>query len=166
MREYVRDRERLEHIAEAIDRILAFADGKTKEELEADTLKYYGVVKNIEIVGEAAYKLTNAFCRLHPETPWKHITRMRHVLVHDYYQINPVEVWKVIAEDMLQLRNQIERYLTETDWEAWEKKEAVIVEATTNKNLEQTARRMKAKGYSVADIADITGLSVDEIEGL
>lgn len=65
MREYVRDRERLEHIIEAIDRILSFAAGKTKEELEADNLKYYGVVKNIEIVGEAAYKLTNAFCRQH-----------------------------------------------------------------------------------------------------
>ena len=166
MREYVRDRERLEHIVEAIDRILAFAEGKTKEELEADNLKYYGVVKNIEIVGEAAYKLTNAFCRQHPETPWKHITRMRHVLVHDYYQINPVEVRKVIAEDLRPLRNQIERYLTETDWEAWEKNEAVIVETTTNKNLEQTARRMKAKGYPAADIADITGLSVDEIESL
>ena len=75
MREYVRDRERLEHMVEAIDRILDFAVGKAKEDLETDTLKYYGVVKNIEIVGEAAYKLTNAFCRQHPETPWKHITK-------------------------------------------------------------------------------------------
>lgn len=166
MREYVRDRERLEHIVEAIDRILNFADGKTKEELETDNLKYYGVVKNIEIVGEAAYKLTNAFCRQHPETPWKHITRMRHVLVHDYYQINPVEVWKVIGEDLRSLRDQVASYLSETDWEAWEKNEAVIVETTTSKNLEQTARRMKAKGFSVLDIIEITGLSEDEIEKL
>ena len=166
MREYVRDRERLEHMVEAIDRILAFAEGKTKEELEADNLKYYGVVKNIEIVGEAAYKLTNAFCRQHPETPWKHITRMRHVLVHDYYQINPIEVWKVIGEDLHPLRDQVARYLSETDWKAWEKNEAVIVETTTTKNLEQTARRMKAKGFSVLDITEITGLSEDEIEKL
>ena len=166
MREHVRDRERLEHIVEAIDRILEFAEGKTKEELEADNLRYYGVVKNIEIVGEAAYKLTNAFCRQHPETPWKHITRMRHVLVHDYYQINPIEVWKVINEDLHSLRDKIYRYLTETDWESWEKSEAVIIEATTNKNLEQTARRMKAKGYATTEIADITGLSVDDIESL
>lgn len=166
MREYVRDRERLEHMVEAIDRILAFAEGKTREELEADNLKYYGVVKNIEIIGEAAYKLTNAFCRQHPETPWKHITRMRHVLVHDYYQINPIEVWKVIGEDLHPLRDQVARYLSETDWEAWEKNEAVIVETTTTKNLEQTARRMKTKGFAVSDITDITGLSADEIEKL
>ncbi len=92
MRENVRDRDRLEHIVEAIDRILAFADGKTKEELEADDLKYYGIVKNIEIIGEATYMLTRAFCVQHPETPWEFIAKMRHVLVHDYYQIEPREV--------------------------------------------------------------------------
>ena len=166
MRETVRDRDRLEHIVEAIDRILAFADGKSQDELDADGLSYYGIVKNIEIIGEAAYKLTHAFCRQHPDTPWKSITRMRHVLVHDYYQIKPSEVWKVITEDLHPLREQVAGYLHETDWEDWEKNEAVIVEATTAKNLEQTARLMKAKGYSVADISDITGLSADDIEEL
>lgn len=88
------------------------------------------------------------------------------MLVHDYYQINPIEVWKVIEEDLQPLHDQIAVYLTDTDWEAWEKNEAVIVETTTNKNLEQTARRMKTKGFAVADISDITGLTADEIERL
>ena len=91
---------------------------------------------------------------------------MRHVLVHDYYQIKPAEVWKVIQEELQPLRNQMARYLSEIDWEAWEKNEAVIVETTTSKNLEQTARRMKAKGYPIKDIADIIGLSTEEIEEL
>lgn len=166
MREYVRDRDRLEHIVEAIDNILNYSSAKTKEELEADKLRYYGIVKNIEIIGEAAYKLTRAFRRQHPDTPWEFITGMRHVLVHDYYQIKPAEVWKVINEDLQPLREQVAHYLNETDWEAWEKDESVIVEATTSKNLEQTARRMKSKGYPIGDIADITGLSSDEIEEL
>lgn len=166
MREYVRDRERLEHIVQAIDRILEFADGKTKEELEADNLKYYGIVKNIEIIGEATYKLTRVFRRQHPDTPWEFITKMRHVLVHDYYQIKATEVWKAINEDLYSLREQTTCYLSETDWEAWEKREDVIVEATTNKNLEQIARRMKAKCYSNEDIADVTGLTAEEISNL
>ena len=45
MRELIRDRDRLEHIVEAIDCILDFANDKTKEELESDKLKYYGIVK-------------------------------------------------------------------------------------------------------------------------
>ncbi len=48
MREPVRDRDRLEHIAEAIDRILNNTVFNTQEELEADNLRYYGIVKNID----------------------------------------------------------------------------------------------------------------------
>lgn len=75
-------------------------------------------------------------------------------------------MWKVIQEELQPLRNQMAQYLSETDWEAWEKNEAVIVETTTSKNLEQTARRMKAKGYPIKDIADIIGISTEEIEEL
>ena len=70
MRELVRDRDRLFHIIEAIDRILDNALGTTLEELENDSLKFYGIVKNIEIIGEAAFKLTKAFRTLH-SLSWK-----------------------------------------------------------------------------------------------
>ena len=166
MRENVRDRDRLEHIVEAIDRILAFADGKTKEELEADDLKYYGIVKNIEIIGEATYMLTRAFCAQHAETPWEFIAKMRHVLVHDYYQINPSEVWAVIQDDLRPLREQVAEYLADTDWDEWEKNEVAITESATHKTLMQTARRMKSKGYEVKEIMSITGLTAEEIEAL
>ena len=166
MRENVRDRDRLEHIVEAIANILDFADGKTKEELEDDKLRYYGIVKNIEIIGEASYKLTHAFCSEHPETPWEFIMKMRHVLVHDYYQISSKEVWKVIKEDLQPLREQVTRYLSDTNWDAWEKNEVVIKESTAHKTLMQTAQRMKADGLPVKQISRYTGLTAEEIEGL
>lgn len=166
MRENVRDRNRLEHIVEAIDRILDFANGKTTEQLEIDKLKYYGIVKNIEIIGEASYKLTRAFCHQHPETPWDFVAKMRHVLVHDYYKIDAKEVWKVINEDLPLLREQVTLYLTQTDWAEWEKNETVIVESAVHKNLVQTARRMKKDGMSVDLISRYTGLSAEEIEEL
>lgn len=166
MREKVKDRDRLEHIIEAIDRILNFADGKTEGELVVDNLKYFGIVKSIEIIGEAAYKLTHAFCRKHPETPWEFIAKMRHVLVHDYYQINSKEVWKVIQEDLHPLREQISRYISETDWTEWEKNEEVLMETTAAKTLVQTAIRMKKDGMDANLISRYTGLPIDEIEGL
>lgn len=166
MRELVRDRDRLEHIVEAIDRILGFATGRTKEELEADNLKYYGIVKNIEIIGEATYKLTRAFCRQHPETPWEFIAKMRHVLVHDYYQIDSEQVWNVIQEDLHPLRNQIAGYLADVDWAEWERNEAAIVESAAHKSLRQTASRMKEDGIPVRQIARYTGISIEEIEDI
>ena len=166
MRENVRDRDRLEHIVEAITNILDFADGKTKEELEADKLRYYGIVKNIEIIGEASYKLTRAFCNQHPETPWDFIAKMRHVLIHDYYQIEPREVWKVIQDDLHPLRDQVAHYLADTDWDEWEKNEVVIKETAVHKSLVQTAIRMKQRDYDINEICKITGLSREEIEAL
>ena len=151
---------------EAITNILDFADGKTKEQMEADKLRYYGIVKNIEIIGEATYKLTRAFCNQHPETPWEFIAKMRHVLVHDYYQIEPREVWKVIRDDLQPLREQVAGYLADTNWDEWEKNEVVITESATHKALMQTASRMKSKGYEVNEIMSITGLTAQEIEAL
>ena len=46
MREVVRDKERLNHILESINRILTFTEGKSKEDLEADSLSFFGIVKN------------------------------------------------------------------------------------------------------------------------
>ena len=122
MREPLRDRSRLEHILEAIERLQTYAGLLSREELETDVLRYYGIVKNIEIVGEAAYKLTAQFKDSHDLTPWRVIEKMRHVLVHDYYQINETEIKYVIEDDLVPLREQIEKYLTETNWAEWEQK--------------------------------------------
>ena len=166
MREPIRDRDRLEHIVEAIDCILEFSNYETKEELEADKLKYFGIVKNIEIIGEAAYKLTRAFCNQHSETPWEFIAKMRHVLVHDYYQIDVNEVWNVICDDLPPLREQVARYIAEVDWKEWEKNEVVIAETATHKSLVQTASRMKRDGMTAKLISRYTGLTEEEIESL
>ena len=120
MREPLRDRGRLEHILETIDRLLNRTEGLTLEDLRRDAIFYYGVVKHIEIVGEAAYKLSLAFREAHPETPWKKIIAMRHVLVHDYYQISDSEVLYVIEDNLRPLREQIAHYLSDTNWEQWE----------------------------------------------
>ncbi len=91
---------------------------------------------------------------------------MRHVLVHDYYQIEPKEVWKVIREDLHPLREQVVCYLADVDWAEWEKNEVVIMETAVHKSLMESARRMKKRGYDVREICMITGLSAEEIEEL
>ena len=98
------------------------AQYKSFDDLPKDKIEYYGIVKNIEIVGEAAYKMTTQFKDSHVSTPWKVIEKMRHVLVHDYYQIDENEIRYVIEDDLRPLREQIEKYLTETNWEQWEQK--------------------------------------------
>ena len=94
---------------------------KSFDEVSKDKLTYYGIVKCIEIVGEATYKLSSQFKNTHLNTPWDEIEKMRHVLVHDYYQIDENEVRYVIEDDLPPLLQQITRYLSETNWDEWEK---------------------------------------------
>ncbi len=166
MREPIKDKIRLEHIHDAINNVLSFTNGKTLDQIENDKILYFAVVKNIEIIGEAAYHLTKAFCQEHPETEWQGIMRMRNVLVHDYYQINLQTVWAIIQYDLPILQEQINRYLIETDWTAWEANEQAIVETAVHKNLIQTASRMKKDGLTIKQISRYTGLSKEEIEDI
>ena len=113
MRERIRDKGRLEHILTAIDNLLEGSKRHTMEEAAADNIIFYGFVKQVEIIGEATYKLTTEFREAHPETPWNKMEGMRHVLVHDYFMISPAKVWLVINNDLPALRPQIERYIAE-----------------------------------------------------
>lgn len=113
MREQVRDKGRLEHILEAIERVFQFTNGITREDFKKDSILYFAVVKNIEIIGEAAYMLSLEFKESHPATDWKVIIAMRHFLVHGYYQVDPNEVWNVITQDLQPLKNQVIEYLIE-----------------------------------------------------
>ena len=124
MRELIKDKRRLEHILDAIDRVLNNTDGMVHDDLHKNDLLYFGIVKCIEIIGEAAYRLTKRFRDSHPETPWDYIIKMRHVLVHDYYQIDDEDIWIVIEDDLKPLKEQIVRYIDQTDWIEWENLES------------------------------------------
>ena len=125
MREPVRDKGRLEHMKDAIERVMNFMTDKSMDDLSDTAIEYYGIVKCIEIVGEAAYKLTPLFKETHPDTPWSVIEKMRHVLEHDYYQIEKSEVKYVVEDDLRPLYEQISQYLSDTNWEEWENQESV-----------------------------------------
>ena len=122
MREPLKDRERLEHILASINRVERYVKEKTFDDFIADDMMYYAVVKNIEMMGEAAKMLTLDFQTSHPDTPWKLVKGMRNYIVHEYFQIDNVVVWEVITKELEPLRKQISKYLAETDWEQWEKK--------------------------------------------
>lgn len=166
MREPLKDRIRLEHIIEAADNISRYTAGKTYEDMVADDMMCYAVVYNILAIGEAAYHLTKAFQREHPETEWDGIMRMRNVLAHDYYKLKLQTVWEVVQHDLPPLREQVARYIADVNWVEWEKNEVVITETATHKSLVQTASRMKKDGLSVSQISRYTGLSDEEIERL
>ena len=113
MREPLRDKERLAHMLAAAERVIRYTSDKTFDDLKADDMMYYAVVKNIEIIGEAANLLSSEFIASHPDTPWKQVRGMRNYIVHEYFQIDDVVVWGVVTADIPVLRSQIIDYLSE-----------------------------------------------------
>ena len=120
MREPIRDRSRLEHIQTAINYILSFTKDKTLDELSSDKILFFAVVKNIEIIGEAANMLSSAFKEAHQEVAWRDIAGMRNFLVHEYFRVDSDTVWAVIHSEIVELKEQVSRFLSDTDWEKWE----------------------------------------------
>ena len=115
MREPIRDLSRLQHILEQIDFVAEYVSTHTYEDLLSNKLTQYGLVKCIEIIGEAAYMLSLDFKEQHPQTNWRIIVNMRHVLVHGYYSIQMPIVWDIVQNDFLVLRPQIEAYIKEEE---------------------------------------------------
>ncbi|MBQ9532950.1 MAG: DUF86 domain-containing protein [Prevotella sp.] len=168
MRERSRDKGRLEDIIEYSTNVTNLIEGYSLEALIADKRTYYSVMKNIEVVGEAAYMLTKAFKNSHPEVPWKVVQGMRHVLVHDYANVVSATLYDTAVNDMQPLRQQVERYLTETDWDEWQSMADDFEDTADDvrKTNIENARKMKELGSDTAFISQVTGLTAEEIEAL
>ena len=114
MREHSRDRGRLEDILKYAQNVEQIVNGISYKQFVADIRIYYSVMKNVEVIGEAANMLTFDFREEHPDTPWKEITGIRNFLVHDYHHVEEDIVWKAIKEDLPPLREHVVGYLNET----------------------------------------------------
>lgn len=120
MKEKTRDKGRLEDIIKYSENIEKMMEGVSFEHFEENILIYFAVMKNVEIVGEAAYMLTDDFKATHPETPWKVVQGMRHYLVHGYANIDKHELYSTALNDIPVLYQQAKQYLSETNWNEWE----------------------------------------------
>lgn len=126
MKEFAKDRMRLEHIVEAIERLQVHAGNLAEDELRKDVMRYYGIVKNIEIIGEAARMLTDEFKSAHPEVAWRNIAGMRNFLVHEYFNVDEETVFEVLHSEIPELKKQITTYLSTIDWIQWESQQDIM----------------------------------------
>ncbi len=101
----------LEHILQSLDRIEELLTRTSREEFERDWVVQDALIRELEIVGEAAGRITSDLARCHPEIPWKEITGLRHKLIHDYFAVDLEIVWRTATEEASGLRPLVERAL-------------------------------------------------------
>lgn len=114
MREKIRDIHRLNHIMDAIHVFTTYRDTYTESEIISNPITFFGFVKHLEIIGEAAYKLTKEFKENHPQVDWNQIEGMRHVMVHGYYQIEKGIVLSTLKEDIDILRTHVTNFINDS----------------------------------------------------
>ncbi len=103
------DEIRLRHMIEAAREAVSFAHGRVRSDLEVDRQLVLSLVKDIEIIGEAATQVTEPTRMELADIPWTKIIAMRNRLVHAYFSINLDVVWQTVQEDLPTLITNIER---------------------------------------------------------
>lgn len=104
------DQERLLDIQEAIERIEKYSI-RGKEEFEKDELLQTWIIHHLQIIGEAAARISEEFRKTYSEIPWSKIIGMRNILVHDYFGIDTEIVWRAVESDLLALKQNITKMI-------------------------------------------------------
>lgn len=104
--------ERLLDIADAIDRINKYA-ARGRDVFENDELVQTWIVHHLQILGEAAARISEDFQNKHPDIPWSEIIGMRNILIHNYFGIDIDVVWLVIEKDLPELERNVKKLLEE-----------------------------------------------------
>jgi uncharacterized protein with HEPN domain len=97
----------IKHILESIEAIEEFSKDLSLEELYKNRLKKSAIIREIEIIGEAAKNISNDFTKKYPEIPWKNIIGTRDIMAHKYFGVNIEVVWKIVTQDIPQLKKQV-----------------------------------------------------------
>lgn len=92
----------------AARKVESFTKDVTWKKFKADDLLQNAVMHQIQIIGEAARKVSPEYKSAHPQVPWKVIIGMRNRLVHEYFDIIPERVWDVVQNNIFELMQLIE----------------------------------------------------------
>ena len=115
-----RAKDYLLHMLEAADRVQSYTSGVSEEEFFANQMLQDAVVRNIEIIGEAANNLLEIgpeFAAKYPSIPFGQIYGMRNRVAHGYFAVSTPMIWDSVKVDIPELRQQIVKVLGELESE-------------------------------------------------
>ncbi|HEY3376087.1 MAG TPA: DUF86 domain-containing protein [Armatimonadota bacterium] len=101
------DFHRLYHIWEAATEALDFVEGRSRMELDENRMLQHTLIRLLEIIGEAAGRVSEPFRDTYPEIPWSAMIGMRNRMIHAYFDINLNIVWDTVVDRLPGLINVI-----------------------------------------------------------
>jgi uncharacterized protein with HEPN domain len=102
------DRVRLQHMVDAARSAQRFLSGRQRADLDGDEMLRFAVVRAIEIIGEAASRVSHAARAELPAVPWPAVIGMRNRMVHAYFDIDHDVVWRTVQVELPALLSWLE----------------------------------------------------------
>ena len=102
---------RIEDILDAIMKIESYAEGLDEAAFCADQRTVDAVVRNMEIIGEAAHAIPKSVEEANPRLPWGVMAEMRNILIHEYHAVDPELVYRTAVNDLPPLVPQLQAIL-------------------------------------------------------
>ena len=105
------DRIRLQHILDATQAAIGFLPARDRHDLDTDTMLLFETVRALEVIGEAAGKVSDNTRSTAPQIPWRAMVGMRNRLIHGYFDIDTEVVWRTVKSELPELASAIESAL-------------------------------------------------------
>jgi uncharacterized protein with HEPN domain len=98
----------LRHIIDAFTQVDHYMDGISHEEFFSNKLLQDGVIRQLEVMGEAARNLSDDFRNEHPQIPWSQMIGLRNRMTHAYFNVNLQIIWEIVRGDLPDLKRKIQ----------------------------------------------------------
>src|SRR5690348_10890784 len=95
----------LEDIHEAIKRVIVYTKGMSYDDFLNDSKTIDAVVRNFQIIGEAANRISEEFKQEHSKVEWRHIIGLRNRIVHEYFRVDSAMLWEILKNNISELKN-------------------------------------------------------------
>lgn len=107
------DSDRVKHMIDAVEQALTYARDCSWAELQSNPPVQHLLIRNLEILGEAASHISSACRTAHPEIPWRQIINTRNRLIHAYFEIDLKIVWDTVDRELSELLHNLQALLSE-----------------------------------------------------
>lgn len=97
----------LRHILDAIEQIESYLDGISVDQFQKTKLIQDGVLRQLEIMGEASRYLSDDIRQDHPEVPWRQIVGLRNRVIHAYFSVNTEIIWEITQDDLPSIKGNV-----------------------------------------------------------